>query len=179
MKRLMRPFLKFVHWQNVNMKYTSLLFLLFFISIQTVSATEIPVYSTKYDPMRDALQDGRDAIKLASASNRLILIELGGDWCKWCHFMDRFLKDNPDVKKELHETFVVLKVNVSEKNYNDEFLKVFPKPYGYPHMYITKSDGTLLHSKDTGQFVVNGKYSAQRFKEFFRLWAMTYKSLYG
>jgi len=161
------------------MKFTSLIFLLSFFFIQTASSAELPVYSTEFDPRRDALQDGRDAIKLASTTNRLILIELGGDWCKWCHIMDRFFNDNPDVKKGLHETFVLLKVNVSDENYNEEFLKVFPRPYGYPHMYITKSDGTLLHSKDTGYFVVNGKYSVERFKEFFRLWAMTNKSLHG
>ena len=84
------------------MKQISLLFLFFFITIQTASSAELPVYSTKFDPKRDALQDGRDAIKLASSTHRLILIELGGYWCKWCHIMDRFFNNNPDVKKGLH-----------------------------------------------------------------------------
>lgn len=161
------------------MRNTILFFFLFIISIQSASSSELPAYSTQFDPIRDAFQDGRDAIKLASSTNRRILIELGGDWCKWCHFMDRFLKDNPDVKKELHETFVLLKVNVSEENYNRDFLRVFPRPLGYPHMYVTQSNGKLLHSKDTGQFVVNGKYSAIKFKEFFMRWTTKKKIVHG
>jgi len=172
---LMHLFIKFVHLPNVKMKQRSLFLLVLFFSLQNISAAELPQYSTGFDPARDAFADGRDAIKRARASDRLILIELGGDWCKWCHKFEHFLNKNPDVKKELHDTFVLLKVNVSDENYNEEFLKVFPRPYGYPHMYITKSTGELLHSKDTGQFVVKGQYSAQKFKEFFKRWNMAKK----
>lgn len=161
------------------MKKPILLFLLFFVSIQTAISAELPLYSTKYDPMRDAIQDGRNAIKLAAETNRRILIELGGDWCKWCHFLDRFLETHPDVKMQLHKTFVVLKVNVSEENYNREFLKYFPRPPGYPHMYITESNGKILYSKDTGEFVVNRKYSVERFEAFFKRWAIQKKVVNG
>ena len=157
------------------MKKLSLFFFLVLASLQTVSALELPEYSTGFDPKRDAFADGHDAIKRAKETNRLILIELGGDWCKWCHKFDNFLNKNPEVKKELHETFVLLKVNVSDENYNREFLKVFPRPLGYPHMYITQSNGKLLHSKDTGQFVVKGQYSVEKFKEFFKIWQNTMK----
>ena len=152
------------------MKNSILLFLLFFISLQTAFSAELPQYSIKYDPSRDAFQDGRDAIKLAQKTNRRILIELGGDWCKWCHLLDRFLNNHPDVKAQLHQTFVFLKVNVSEENDNAEFLKVFPRALGYPHMYVTESNGKLLLSKDTAEFLVKHKYSVQRFKAFFKRW---------
>ena len=161
------------------MKNPLLLFLFFVISIQAASASELPVYSTKFDPARNAFQDGHDAIRLARATNRRILVELGGDWCKWCHIMDRFLDNNPEVKTELHKTFVVLKVNVSEENNNADFLKVFPRALGYPHMYITESNGKLLHSKDTGEFVVNRKYSVERFKEFFKRWGLKKTIVHG
>lgn len=175
----MRLFIKFVPSLNVKMKQRFLFLFVLFLSLQTISAAELPFYSTGFDPARDAFADGRDAIKRATASDRLILIELGGDWCKWCHKFDNFLNNNPEVKKELHNTFVLLKVNVSDENYNEEFLKVFPRPYGYPHMYITQSNGQLLHSKDTGQFVVNGQYSVQKFKEFFILWNRAKKVVQG
>ncbi len=154
------------------MKKPALLILFFFITLQSAFAIQLPEYSLKYDPQRDALQDGRDAIKLASATNRRILIELGGDWCKWCLLLDRFLNKNPEIKTQLHQTFVLLKVNVSDENDNSAFLKVFPQTLGYPHMYITESNGKLLLSKDTAQFLVNGQYSVKRFKAFFKRWAL-------
>lgn len=156
-----------------------LILIVFLISLQPALAEQLPQYSLKYDPKRDAFQDGRDAIQLAKKTNRRILIEVGGDWCKWCHIMDRFLNKNPDIKKELHKTFVFLKVNVSDENYNDEFLKVFPRPIGYPHMYVTEKDGNLLLSKDTADFFENKKYSVKKFKAFFKRWTINKKIANG
>lgn len=157
-----------------------LLFLILFIfatpsHAALQSANELPEYSTQYDPARDPFEDGRNAIKLASETNRRVLIELGGDWCKWCHVLDRFLDSNPDIKQRLHDTFVMLKVNVSDANGNDEFLKAFPKPLGYPHMYVTEKNGKVLWSKDTAEFLVKGSYSRERFTEFFNQWAINNK----
>ena len=153
--------------------------LLLSLSLHTVVAAELPQYSLKYDPSRNAITDGHAAIKLAGETNRRILIEVGGYWCKWCHVLDRFLNKHPKLKTQLHQTFVLLKVNVSEENYNRNFLKVFPAVRGYPHMFVTESNGKLLLSKDTGQFFNNHQYSVKRFEDFFERWATKKKSANG
>jgi thiol:disulfide interchange protein len=135
-------------------------------------AQDLPPFSTAYDPARDPFADGHAALRLARTSNRRVLIELGGDWCSWCHRLDDFLKRNPDIRTRLHQTFVMLKVNVSDANDNAEFLNAFPKPLGYPHMYVADTDGKLLLSKDTAELQQQGKYSRQRFLEFFEKWAL-------
>lgn len=154
------------------MKNSFLSLLLFFVLLQTTFAEQLPVYSVSYDPNRNALQDGRDAVKLAKATNRRILIEVGGDWCKWCHILDRFLNNNTEIKKQLHQTFVLLKVNVSDENDNYDFLKVFPRVVGYPHIFVTENNGKFLKSVDIGYFYENGQYSVKRFKEFFKRWSL-------
>jgi len=133
----------------------------------------LPEYSLKYDPLRDPFKDGAEAIKLAKQTNRRVLIEVGGEWCKWCHILDDFLDKNPDIKDRLHKTFVMLKVNVSDANNNHSFLKAFPKPLGYPHMYVTEKNGDILWSKDTADFLIKGQYSRQQFNQFFDRWAIT------
>jgi thiol:disulfide interchange protein len=156
------------------MKHFILLFLLIFASLDTaatvIDLNSLPPYSTEYDPDRDPFSDGHAAIKLATETERHVLIELGGDWCRWCHIMDRFFDNNPEVKQQLHNTFVILKVNVSDANDNEIFLSSFPKPLGYPHMYVANSKGSLLLSKDTADFLVNSKYSTKRFEEFIEYW---------
>lgn len=151
------------------------LFLMIFISDPVLPAQpgqgSLPEYSLRYDPQRDPFQDGRDAIKLADATHRRVLIEVGGDWCSWCHILDRFLEQNPDIKQKMHQTFVMLKVNVSDSNDNSQFLAAFPKPLGYPHMYIAEKNGNILLSKDTADFLSKGKYSRQLFLDFFSQWA--------
>lgn len=158
------------------MNKTTPLLLLLFLAISGSSfayeATDtLPIYSTDYDPNRDAFKDGADAIALATKTNRKILIELGGDWCIWCHKLDNFFDDNPDLKKRLHETFVMLKINVSDENKNTEFLKAFPKTLGYPHMYVSDKNGSVLHSQDTGEFEDNNSYQRKPFIDFFDRWS--------
>ena len=152
------------------------LFFLSLIPLQLALSAELPEYSIKYDPSRDAFQDGRDAIKLAKLTNRRILIEVGGNWCSWCKKLDRFFNQHPKLKAKLHQTFVLLKVNVSDENKNSEFLKVFPKTFGYPHMFLTESNGKLFLSKDTAEFLVNHQYSVQRFEAFFKRWMINKSS---
>jgi thiol:disulfide interchange protein len=148
-------------------KLTALLFLLLATG---ADAAALPDYSTRYDPTRDAFSDGRNAIQLAASTNRKVLIEVGGDWCAWCHVLDQFLQTNQDVQQQLHDTFVMLKVNVSDSNDNAEFLKAFPRPLGYPHMYITDNSGKILWSQDTAEFLQQGKYSRQRMLAFISKW---------
>ena len=133
-------------------------------------AGDLPVYSRVYDASRNPNADGRDALKLAKETNRKVLIELGGDWCSWCFVLDRFIKENPKLESRLHQTFVVLKVNISDENDNVEFMAAFPPAQGYPHMYVTDSDGNILSSQDTADFRENNKYSEARFMAFFDRW---------
>jgi len=72
-------------------------------------------------------------------------------------------------------TFVVLKVNVSDVNDNAEFMASLPPAMGYPHMYITDSNGDVLHSQDTAEFLVNKKYSESRFMAFLDRWHSTHE----
>ena len=99
-----------------------------------------------------------------------MLIEVGGDWCSWCHVLDRFLKEHPAIRTRLHERFVVLKVNVDDSNDNAEFLSAFPPALGYPHLYITSNDGSIVHTQDTAEFLHNGKYSQQLVLDFLDRW---------
>ncbi len=136
------------------------------------TAQSLPRYSTQFDEGRDPFKDGAAAIELASQTNRRILIDLGGDWCVWCHKMDAFFDANPDLKQRLHQTFVLLKINVSDDNPNSEFLQTFPKPLGYPHMYVSDKNGSVLWSQDTAEFLKNGQYNREAFVRFFDRWQL-------
>ena len=138
-----------------------------------LAASELPPYSRGYSPARDPFADGRDAIKTAQASQRRVLIELGGDWCRWCRWcmaLDRFLADNAPVRERLHRHFVILKVNVSEDNNNAAFLAGLPPTQGYPHLFVANMNGRVIHSQDTAQFLANGHYNVQRVLAFIEHW---------
>lgn len=143
------------------------------VFISSVGAQEVPIlplYSKVYDDQRDPFKDAVAAIKLAKDSNRNVLIEIGGNWCTWCHKMDDFLAKNPDIYQELHNKFVLLKINVSDSNENEAFMKALPPVLGYPHMYVSNNNGKMLLSKDTGEFLEQGKYSREAWLTFIEQW---------
>lgn len=152
------------------------LFIVAFISLfsMTVSAQEqapeLPLYSKIYDDKRDPFKDANAAIALAKKTDRNILIEIGGNWCTWCHKIDAFLAANPDIYNELHSKFVLLKVNVSDTNENEAFMKALPPVLGYPHMYVSTNTGKMILSKDTAEFLEDGEYSREAWLTFIQKW---------
>ncbi len=104
----------------------------------------------RFDPAKNPAMDLDSAVAIAKSSNKRILLDVGGEWCKWCHFLDKFFDTNQDVADFLHANFVVVKVNFSKENKNEDFLSRYPKVAGYPHFFVLDTDGKFLFSQDTG-----------------------------
>ncbi len=105
----------------------------------------------KFDPARDAQKDIQDAIVLAKKSNKRILLDIGGEWCIWCHRLDSLFIQNKDLENYLNKHYVVVKINVSKENENKVVLSKYPKVAGYPHIFILNKNGQLIQSQDTGE----------------------------
>mgnify|MGYP005989150355 FL=1 len=151
---------------------------LFITSISPVTAsptaisTSLPEYSKVYDDQRDPFQDAAAALALAQKTNRQVLIEIGGNWCTWCHKMDNFLAKNPEVFQALHSQYVLLKINVSDSNENNDFMKSLPPVLGYPHMYVSTAQGKMILSKDTAELLAGNDYSKEHWLNFLTQWSV-------
>ncbi len=117
-----------------------------------------------YNPKRDALTDLSTATDIANG--RKILAIVGGDWCSWCHTMEKYFKNNPDFYQQLNETFVVLKINYSEDNYNQAFFEKYPPVKGYPHFMILDSNKKYLGMQNTGDLESGKGYSDKAMMAF-------------
>jgi hypothetical protein len=85
----------------------------------------------------------------ARATGRRILIVAGGDWCRWCHVLDRFLHRHDDLQQRLDAGFVVLKLAVDGEPVENPVLDALPRAIGYPHFWVLSADGTLIESVET------------------------------
>lgn len=141
-------------------------------ALSTSAMISLPAYSTVYDDQRDPFKDATAALTLAKETNRQVLIEIGGNWCAWCHKMDKFLINNPDVYNALHSQYVLLKINVSDRNENNDFMKSLPPVLGYPHMYVSNAQGKMLLSKDTAELLVANNYSTTQWLTFLDDWSI-------
>src|SRR5438876_4819788 len=117
---------------------------------KTVAATPAPAFAReKFDPARDPKADLESAVVKAKAGGKRIILDLGGEWCSWCRFMDRFFFENPDLARLRDDNFVWVKVNFSDENENPAFLAAYPPAAGYPHLYVLDETGKLLLTQDT------------------------------
>ena len=124
----------------------------------------------QYDPKRDAAADIDAAVAEAKRSGRHVLIEVGGEWCGWCHRLDDYLKAKRKLNALLERNFVMVKVNYSPENENEEVLSRYPEVAGYPHFFVLDGQGKLLHSQDTAKLEEGKSYHARRFKRFLNRW---------
>ena len=125
----------------------------------------------KYDPGRNADQDIKDAVAEAQKTGKRILLEVGGDWCHWCHIMDDYFDKNPKLTASRDNNFITVKINFSPQNENEKTLAKYPKIPGYPHLFVLETNGTLLHSQFTGDLEEGQSYNLQKFTDFLRKWA--------
>ena len=124
-----------------------------------------------YDPKRDADNDIQAAVAEARRSGRRVLVEVGGQWCVWCHIMKRFYLDHPELLALREKYYVTVPVNFSVENRNQQVLSRYPAIHGYPHLFVLGGDGKLLHSEATAGLEEGGSYNLERFMKFLEDWA--------
>ena len=124
-----------------------------------------------FDPARDPKADLAAAMTKAAAQHKRIILDVGGEWCGWCRYMDDFLTAHPVLSKTRDRSYVWLKINYSEENENKAFLAAYPDIEGYPHLFVLDTDGKLLQSQDTSAFERGEVYSAGAILKFLKDWA--------
>ncbi|MBY0502421.1 MAG: thioredoxin family protein [Bryobacteraceae bacterium] len=129
-------------------------------------------FVSRFDPARDAAQDLVAAREMATREGKHILLDVGGKWCVWCRYMDRFFEETPELKELRAKNFVVMKVNFSPDNENKEFLGQYPKIQGYPHLFVLDATGKLLVSQETGSMELEKArgYDMKKMRAFLVKW---------
>jgi len=137
----------------------------------TMMAASAGAADLGYDKDADPFAQYQDAVAQAAATNKLVLIVAGGDWCRWCHVLNRFVENNDEVEQRLNETFVVMKVYVGPGNFNELFFSQLPQAHGAPHFWIVSPTRELLASQSTAK-LERGKstYDKTSFLAFIDSW---------
>lgn len=134
--------------------------------------SDLSLYSISvYDTLGDPYNDLKITIKRAQKEEKRILLEVGGDWCRWCHILDKFIHEHESVALALGDDFIIMKVNYSRENKNEAFLKEYPEIPGFPHLFVLEKDGKFLHSQGTAVLEKEGSYSEETFLTFLKKWS--------
>jgi len=108
-----------------------------------------PAYTPvhKFDPKRDAGADIQDAIAEAQRTGKRIILDVGGDWCQYCHQMDEFFEKHPEILRQRDVNFVTVAVYYGKDNKNQAALSRYSKILGVPHfLFSVKTEACCIHS---------------------------------
>jgi len=153
------------------MKHVFKLVLVIFLFSSFLATAQIKERE-KFDPLKNPAKELRHAIQQAKKENKRILLDVGGEWCIWCHRLDEFILADKEIDSTLQANFVVVKINYSKENKNEKFLSKYPKVEGYPHIFILEKDGKLLFSKNTGELEAEKSYSKGKLLNFYNEWKL-------
>ncbi len=139
--------------------------------VAVVKPSPAPFTREKFDPLRDPNADLAAAVIAATKTGKRIILDVGGEWCGWCVYMDEFFYENPALAKIRDDNYVWIKVNMSDENENPAFLAPYPVPTGYPHLFVLDETGKMLHSQDTSPLEAGKGYDLAKFTVFIKKWA--------
>jgi thioredoxin-related protein len=129
----------------------------------------IPVH--KFDPQRDAAGDIQAAIAEAQRTGQRILLDIGGDWCQYCHQMDQLFLEHPELLDLRDKNFITVAIYYGMDKKSPQVLSHYPKVEGIPHFYVLDSRGAVLHSQHLVELRTGGKYDPDKLKEFLTKWS--------
>ncbi|KAF1715981.1 disulfide bond formation protein DsbD [Pseudoxanthomonas yeongjuensis] len=131
----------------------------------------VAALNASFDPLRDPASDLETAKVEAMRGGKRIMLDVGGEWCSWCHILDKFVEEDAEIRSFRDANYVWMKVNYSEENENKPFLSAYPGIKGYPHLFVLDADGKLLHSQFTGELEKGKGYDRAKFFDFMKAWA--------
>jgi thioredoxin-related protein len=146
---------------------------LFFLAL-CFSATVTAQETKLYNPYADADSAIKAAVKKARAENKYVLLQGGGNWCKWCIEFARFCKADPKIDSVMKASFVWYHLNWSKENENKKtFAKYgYPQRFGYPVFIILDGNGNRINTQNS-EYLEDGKqsYNREKVQAFLEMWS--------
>lgn len=126
-----------------------------------------------YDPTADVKKDITRLLEQAKKENKNLMLQIGGNWCVWCHRFNTFVQTDNELKESLDKNYIVYHFNYSPENKNLDYLKKldFPQRFGFPVLVILDSKGNRIHTQDTALLEEGSGYNKKKVKTFFLNWA--------
>ena len=125
-----------------------------------------------YNPSADAGKELAVALQSAADHKKHVLIQVGGNWCSWCVRLHGFFDSNQQIDSILKADYVLLRINYSPENKNQEILAKldYPQRFGFPVLLVLDSNGKRLHTQDTGLLELGKGYDAEKITRFLLSW---------
>ena len=128
------------------------------------------VYDEELDPMTQI----DEALEEARNTNRLVICQVGGNWCPWCLRFANFITTNEEINQFVKDHFVYIHLNTSKEHKNIEMLERLRNPgrVGYPVLVVLDQNGEVLHIQNSSYLEKEKSYDTQKVLDFFKNWTI-------
>jgi thioredoxin-related protein len=127
-----------------------------------------------YNPDLDGMVQIDEALEAASTSGKHVFVQVGGNWCPWCILFDKYVKEDQELKDFVDKNYVVVHLNMSPENKNEESLARlgYPQRFGYPVFVVLDAKGKRVHTQNSGILEEGKGYNRKHVMGFFRNWTV-------
>ena len=138
-----------------------------------VGPTQTPlkkVYDETINPMEQI--DRALATARSSQQPKLVICQVGGNWCPWCLRFADFAATDPDIAKVIDDHFLLIHVNYHPRKAQEALMSRLghPQRFGFPVFVVLDSEGHVVHIQDSS-FLEEGKgYSKEKVLRFLNGW---------
>ena len=152
-------------------------FIALLLSITMNAQTKLKkVYNEDADPMEQIDQ----ALVKAKADGKLVVCQVGGNWCIWCLRFADFITNDTTISKVIDENFEYIHVNYNPRKSESAekatqaaaLMKRLDncRRFGFPVFVILNEEGKVIHIQDSSFLEEGNGYSQEKVLRFFKNW---------
>lgn len=127
-----------------------------------------------YDEDRDPMEMLETALEEARATDRLVLAQVGGNWCSWCLRFAKLVTTDEEIASVIKENYVYVHINVPKEKdrRSPDVMKRLGNPgrFGYPALVVLDGDGQVLHIENSSYLEQDKGYNRKSVLQFFQNW---------
>ncbi|GAB4315265.1 MAG: hypothetical protein Kow00127_06450 [Bacteroidales bacterium] len=126
-----------------------------------------------YNPDANAREQIAGAVSRAAENGKHVFLMIGGNWCPWCLRFHRFVNENSELLKLMHDNYEWEMINYSKENKNLDILAElgYPQRFGFPVFVILDGKGNRLHTQNSAYLEKDKSYDAEKVKGFLMHWS--------
>ncbi|WP_053405278.1 thioredoxin family protein [Persicobacter sp. CCB-QB2] len=123
-----------------------------------------------YNPSINGEEQIAAAVNQAKKEGKKVLVQVGGNWCKFCIRLNKYVMTDAELKKMIDDNYVYVHLNYSKENKNEALLEKWgnPNEHGFPVYVFLDENGKLTNVQETGSLEEGETYNKGKLEKVYR-----------